>query len=210
MSALAQEAASYISSYLRLPERGGESSPANSARNQTFLTALSPVETQTKHDYRPALRDGKAVFCWQFPNSAKKIPTPGDGLCGLHAIRGSLKAQAPGLPVPSIEELQAVLDQDNKDSRRIAESIRASKYLGNKMESDAFMNDRSWFLQDHLAAIFHLWGRSRGLDVALGIWTDCQGFKVHDSDFTGPKTQIIWVHHNNRNHYSGLRANLGS
>ncbi|KAI1348439.1 hypothetical protein F5Y01DRAFT_328425 [Xylaria sp. FL0043] len=172
--------------------------------------ASRPAVTRIKrvqfYSDRPALNNGAAVFRWQFPDSVKRIRTAGDGLCGLHAIRGSLEAQAPHLIVPTIEELLAVLDNDDEDNRRIAESIDASKQLGDKEEPDSYMDNRSWFLQDHLAAIFHLWGRSRGLDVALGIWTFRRGYKVHDSDSTNPKTRIIWVFHDNQCHYTGLRA----
>ncbi len=177
-------------------------------RPNPFRKASSQVNEEPNSN-RPPLPKGEQVFHWAFPNSPRIIPTPGDGLCGLHAIRSSLRAQAPHLPVPSVEELLAVLDRDDEDNRRIAEAIDGSRHRGAVREPDAYDSNRTWFLQDHLAAIFYLWGRGRGLDVALGIWTQNRGYRVHDSDSTRLDTPIIWIHHNGFNHYSGLRANQG-
>ncbi|KAI0538933.1 hypothetical protein GGR58DRAFT_525537, partial [Xylaria digitata] len=142
------------------------------------------------------------AFRQAFPYSASRCSTPGNGLCGLHAIRESIQAQAPYLPVPSVRELLAVLDEDHEDNRRIAQYIDEARYMKGRPEKDASNNNRSWFLIDHLCAIFSLWGRGRGLEVTLGVQVANQGYHLSDNEIKGV---VVWVYHNGSNHYAGLR-----
>ncbi|KAI0975355.1 hypothetical protein F4678DRAFT_484995 [Xylaria arbuscula] len=135
--------------------------------------------------------------------------TLGDGLCGFHAIRGSIAVQNPHLPVPSIQELMNVLDRDDAAAREIRYALEAVKVQdGVEVDKDILNDNRSYFLQDHLGAIFYWWGRSKGFDVALGVWTQgpWQDYRVHYHDNTGPGPWIVWVHYS-PGHYQSLRPN---
>ncbi|KAJ8130809.1 hypothetical protein O1611_g2819 [Lasiodiplodia mahajangana] len=124
------------------------------------------------------------------------IRSSSDGLCGLHSIQHSVRAQAPHLPIPSFEELLAQVGKfHNEFSKR---EYHAVPSIANDL------NQRSWFFQDQLGAMFYHWGRKRGVDVALGIWTQGIFYQIHD----GPDNEfptIVWICHNGHEHYEGLR-----
>lgn len=150
------------------------------------------------------LANGAAVFECQFPNSASIIPTIGDGLCGLHAIRNSLLVQAPHLPRPEVADLLAVLDMQDADSLRVRETLEHSKYTETGRAEDAWRDNRSWFLQDHLGFIFVKYFKTRGLDVALGIRTRLGGRTFYQVHRDSKNPEVIWIDNSGGAHYSGL------
>ncbi|KAI1288712.1 hypothetical protein F5Y03DRAFT_404534 [Xylaria venustula] len=183
------------------------SNPFQNYQHSLSNQGISPQASIHSKNNRPPLNSGREVFNWSFPNSATTMWTLGDGLCGLHAIRGSMSAQTPHLPVPSVQELLDILDRDDAAAREIRYALEAVKVReGRFLDGDTSNNNRSWFLQDHLGAIFYWWGRSRGLDVALGVWTQGQGYQVHSNDNTGANASIIWIQYQ-PGHYQSLRPN---
>ncbi|KAI0503023.1 hypothetical protein F5B22DRAFT_662682 [Xylaria bambusicola] len=155
------------------------------------------------------LAKGEFIFHCLFPDSARIIPTIGDGLCGLHAIRNSIRAQAPHLPVPSVRDLLDILHIEDEETFEVCATIRAATFLGK--EADASQDNQSWFLADHLGFIFHRWARTRDLNAVLGIRTPTNGGVWHSihrpnrvhSGATG--VDVIWIQHDGWAHYSGLQ-----
>ncbi|CAJ2499627.1 Uu.00g024800.m01.CDS01 [Anthostomella pinea] len=133
------------------------------------------------------------------------LSTRGDGYCGLHAIRLSMEAQHPSISPPTRDELLDVLKDDSERARLIRENLHAAKWINGKPEPDATYDNRSWFLQDHLGAIFSMWADSVGFDAILGIATKGGGRQVHESAISTPQSTIIWIRHNGTDHYEGLR-----
>lgn len=142
------------------------------------------------------------VFEVAFPGGVRTLAAPRNGYCGFYAIILSYEAQYPHHPPPTVETLMDVLQ--SRAMEGIMETLEASRFTGDEQpEIDFTYNNTDWFLHDHLAAIFCLWGHQVGLKVALGIRTNNIPY-LHDNDDTDEDTIVVWIQHNGLDHYDGL------
>ncbi|RYP46084.1 hypothetical protein DL769_011414 [Monosporascus sp. CRB-8-3] len=144
--------------------------------------------------------DYKRKFDATFPEGARTISTPGLGfLCAIFAVVESFTAQFPQVsPRPTAE---ALIRTSRTDPRLGA----VGQQLGNL--GGAHGGGERNFLMDHVAAIFETWAEGEGLTFVLGIQFSSPDFDARPvywiSDLVCP--YVLWIHHNNLNHYSGLR-----
>jgi hypothetical protein len=86
------------------------------------------------------------------PNSLIRLPTPSDNLrCGLHAIRLPVKAQHPRLIPPTLDELEA---QMNNPTYK-------------QLSHDSLQINRNHLTYSQLNALLYFWGRDQGLNTQL-------------------------------------------
>lgn len=127
-----------------------------------------------------------------FPLGWATIPTPGTGLlCGFYAIIASMKAQFPGLPVPTVAELQDYFESPTD------ERIQGAKI-------DVGMDNFNNFTFDQLGGVLWNWAVDRGIVLQLGVLFD----KGRDDPFISPlpnypgmpeehfAQNLLWIHNN--------------
>ncbi|KAK7965888.1 uncharacterized protein PG986_000165 [Apiospora aurea] len=163
--------------------------------------------------YRKVFPYGPQIFYQPFTHH---------GLGGLQAITRSMAAQYPDLRTPTLAELADAVDRSfsiflrtrhNQPHKRGFDLLSGAKQDGHgNWEPDCFNNDTQCFLQDHLALIFNLWGRTNNMNVTLATWTNGVPwtYKVWDRN-DGPlkKTTVVWIYHDGLQSYAGLGP-LGS
>ncbi|RYP35633.1 hypothetical protein DL767_003745 [Monosporascus sp. MG133] len=140
----------------------------------------------------------KGLFDATFPEGARIISTPGLGFyCAIFAMVESFMAQFAHLsPQPTAE---ALIQTSRAHPRLAAVGLQLGNLGGHGGERN--------FLMDHAAAILEAWAEGEGLTVTLGIEFSSPDSGTRPvywvSDFDCPF--VLWIHHNNFNHYSGLR-----
>lgn len=142
-----------------------------------------------------------------FPHGWRTIETSSAGYkCGFFAIINSMRAQHGSLGVPTIDELDGLLQ--HPDIRDFVVTSQASSL-------DATQNFRA----DQLAAVLLHWGRGRPtpLNLCLGLVVENEPpFVVPTSTSDRPDVIMVWIHNNGAGssdeddpaimgHYSGLR-----
>lgn len=117
------------------------------------------------------------------------------GLCGFYAVISSMQAQFPDEKPPTVNQLREELNSDSNEAKEIR------KLLSSVDESH---DNKTWFLHDHLAAIFNIWAKAVGIDMVLGIWnTETDHERRHTSDSTPESAKTLWIAYET-NHYLGL------
>ncbi|RYP72686.1 hypothetical protein DL771_004022 [Monosporascus sp. 5C6A] len=138
------------------------------------------------------------LFNKRFPEGARTISTPGLGLyCAIFAMVESFTAQFGHLsPQPTAE---ALIEMNRTDQQLQALGLQLNNLGGDGGERN--------FLMDHAAAILEAWGRDVGHPVTLGIEFSSPDFDTRPVYWISDLQHdlILWIHHNNINHYSGLR-----
>ncbi|RYP71543.1 hypothetical protein DL770_008109 [Monosporascus sp. CRB-9-2] len=140
----------------------------------------------------------RKLFGATFPEGARTISTPGLGLyCAIFAMVESFMAQFGYLsPQPTAE---ALIQTSRTHPRLKAVGLQLGNLGGHGGERN--------FLMDHAAAILEAWAEGEGFTVTLGIEFSSPDFGTRPvywvSDSQCP--YVVWIHHNNFNHYSGLR-----
>ncbi|RYP45694.1 hypothetical protein DL768_007993 [Monosporascus sp. mg162] len=138
------------------------------------------------------------LFDATFPEGARTISTPGLGLyCAVFAMVESFMAQFFYLsPQPTAE---ALIRTSRTHPRLAAIGLQLGNLGGHGGERN--------FLMDHAAAILEAWAEGEGLTITLGIEFSSPDSGTRPvywvSNFDCP--YVLWIHHNNINHYSGLR-----
>ncbi|KAK7919946.1 hypothetical protein PG985_007968 [Apiospora marii] len=117
------------------------------------------------------------------------------GLCGFSAVIASMRAQFPHETAPTMAQLLEVLNSDSEEAKGIKMVL--------SWVNDSHDN-KSWFLQDHLAALFKMWAGSVGIDMILGILDTRTGHsRRHESGSTTEDTKVLWVAYE-PGHYRGI------
>ncbi|KAK8135502.1 hypothetical protein PG984_003442 [Apiospora sp. TS-2023a] len=146
-------------------------------------------------------------------------PFTSHGLGGFQAIIHSMAAQHPDLRVPKLTELAFALKRCSKVTlktrliqpcKTVFDVLSASKLDGQgNWEPDCFNNDTRILLQDHLALIFYLWQKGRGVDITLAIWNNgapwAWAYKLWERDgFRVSTDRVVWIYHDGHCSYAGL------
>lgn len=132
------------------------------------------------------------------PMSWKIIDTPGDyNLCGFYAVIGSLKAQMPDLPVPTVQDLLDTYNGSEMATRNAASGLTNTDYFG----------------ADQVAGTLYEWALLQGVNIQLGCLIDrgtplLLSTQTSDAD----NVRVLWIHNDNAseldeklgNHFSGL------
>ncbi|KAK8135144.1 hypothetical protein PG984_007156 [Apiospora sp. TS-2023a] len=138
-----------------------------------------------------------------------RLNTSGEnGQCGFYAIIESMKAQYPACKIPTIDELNLVLDLERADHKdQNSEADESNKRQEILKIADPSHNNRNWFLNDDLAVLFNLWARRLHINMILGIWhwTEVKGRRErrYSSDTTTESTPVLWIAFG-KEHYEGL------
>jgi len=131
-----------------------------------------------------------------FPNGHALLHTPSTGLrCGFYALLKSMQAQHPGIPPPTMEELDEIFGSDRVVSQ--------NREFG--------LTNTNEFSVGQLALVIGLWGEARGLNIQLGILRDGRGGYFVPADFEGQLVRL-WIHNDDAeargiariSHFSGV------
>lgn len=123
-----------------------------------------PAVLRTKPPVRTALPLTKlsvgGLFTKAFPHGYDRVLTSGKGLlCGLGAVTQSMKAQFAHLPIPTENELSAVLKSEGWINHVKAFSADGGLDLTNAKN----------LTFDQVAGVLYMWGRVRNLSLQMGV-----------------------------------------
>ena len=133
-----------------------------------------------------------------FPRGANILQTSGVGLlCGWNAAIGSMRAQYPTVPPPTVEQLQHCLRSGMAQfsNAQFDEATLSQLTAENNLASD------------QIQLGLHIWGILNGLNLVLGIIT--AGTEARLETYTDPNNiSALWVHNdsNCKEMYSALKA----
>ncbi|KAK8017388.1 hypothetical protein PG993_013714 [Apiospora rasikravindrae] len=210
-------------------EGAPEDTAMKDAAPSTALIDSATVRRQNTDDKpkpdilsHPAIKKAFGRFRKSFPQGAEIFYQPFTHHClgGFQAIIRSMAAQHPHLRVPTLAELADALKASltailmtfhDQPHNAGVDLLSGSKQDGHgNWEPDCFNNDTQCFLQDHLALIFYLWGKHRGINVTLATWTNGVPWAYKLWDRYGLRdTTIVWIYHDGLQSYAGLGP-LGS
>ena len=101
------------------------------------------------------LEENQQNFRNQFPNGPRIIPTPSNGLlCGLEAIRLSIRRQYSHFPSMTVDDLLGCFQEHLSDDETLDLTLTAGYQFNNLSE-------------DQIAAVLHIWGARYGLNLYL-------------------------------------------
>lgn len=144
--------------------------------------------------------DAQTAYTATFPRGHDVIPTSGAGLlCGLRAVANTMAAMYPGLPRPTVQDLQNV--RENPEYRQFLAQFQADPV---NIDDDFGLDNDNNFLADQVGAMLGFWADAyHDMHLQVGIVRDDQPpFLLPYQGSTTPL--IIWIH-NAPGHFSGIR-----
>ncbi|KAI9700304.1 MAG: hypothetical protein M1836_002319 [Candelina mexicana] len=148
----------------------------------------------------------KVEFLKAFPRgSFSNIQTSSQGyLCGLRAVRSTMKHMHVSLPRPTMKEL--------------LEFVRSPEFVQHCLNFD--LDNKDNFTADQIGVVLYTWGQRRGLNLRLGCTYPRDLMLVpHPNDYPA---HIVWIYNDGYNlsgnegaigHYTGMcpkRGNFGT
>jgi len=123
------------------------------------------------------------------PVGLEPIPTASTGLrCGFYALIGSMEAQHPGLPQPTLEDL---------DQAFRSEEVAAAN-------SEFGLDNTDNFRADQLAAVIRHWASRNAINIQLGVDVDGGDSYLIPIPAGIQSTPItLWIHNNNAEELDG-------